>query len=113
MKKKVKKIIKKSKEIKEMTTQEILFNVPTFLNLARILLTFVVAYMIITGQDIIFTVGVFVVAALTDWFDGRIARKYHLVNSFGAKADMVADRFLWIGTALVLAIAFGMGENSN
>ncbi len=83
---------------------------PTILNIARMILTFVVVYMIFTDRNIIFIVIVFSIAAITDWFDGRIARKYNLVSEFGAKADMVADRFLWIGTALAFFIVFGLNE---
>jgi len=86
------------------------FTLPTFLNISRIILTFVVVYMIITHRNIIFIVMIFAIAAITDWFDGRIARKYSLVSDFGAKADMVADRFLWVGTALAFFIIFGINE---
>lgn len=107
LKNKIKKIEKKIIKEKEMTKKEILLNVPTFLNALRIALTFVVVYMIMVGKDITHIVVVFAIAAITDWFDGRIARKYQLVNPFGAKADMVADRFLWVGTALAIIFVFG------
>jgi len=108
------KIRKKVKEIKSKVESEKKFTIPTALNISRVLLTFVVAYMIIIGSSIVNIVIVFSIAALTDWFDGRIARKYNLVNSFGAKADMAADRFLWVGTALVLVIVWGMnGQFEN
>ena len=87
-----------------------IFTLPTILNISRIILTFVVAYMIITSRSIIIIVIVFAFSAITDWFDGRIARKYNLVSEFGAKADMVADRFLWIGTALTFFIVFGIED---
>ncbi len=99
---------KKVKQAKEKTIKELVLNVPTFLNALRIILTFVVAYMIIVESNPIKIVAVFIIAALTDWFDGKIARKYKLSNRFGAKADMVADRFLWIGTAITLMVVFGM-----
>ena len=82
------------KEIKKKVENEKIITVPTFLNISRIILTFVVIYMIITDTKIVNIVIVFSIAALTDWFDGFIARKYGLVNEFGAKADMLADRFL-------------------
>ena len=44
---------------------------------------------------------VFVVASLTDFVDGWIARTWDLVTSFGQVADPIADKAL-TGTALVL-----------
>lgn len=85
-----------------------IWTIPTFLNATRIILTFVVVYMIIIGSDVNLIVTIFVIAALTDWFDGRIARKYNLANDFGAKADMTADRFLWVGTALAFILVYGI-----
>ena len=96
------------KEIKKKVENEKIITVPTFLNISRIILTFVVIYMIITDTKIVNIVIVFSIAALTDWFDGFIARKYGLVNEFGAKADMLADRFLWIGTAVTFVAVFGI-----
>ena len=42
----------------------------------------------------------FVIAAVTDQLDGRIARKYGLVTDFGKIADPIADKAL-IGAALI------------
>ncbi|MEK6846654.1 MAG: CDP-alcohol phosphatidyltransferase family protein [Nanoarchaeota archaeon] len=85
-----------------------MLNVPTFLNVARIVLTFIISYMIVVDSDIVLIVSVFIVAAITDWFDGYIARKYKITNDFGRKADMFADRFLWVGTTLTLIFIFGV-----
>jgi CDP-diacylglycerol--glycerol-3-phosphate 3-phosphatidyltransferase len=49
---------------------------------------------------------VFLVASLTDFADGWIARRYGLVTSFGKVADPIADKAL-TGTALVLLSAYG------
>ncbi len=43
----------------------------------------------------------FAFASMTDFVDGWIARRYHLVTSFGKVADPIADKAL-TGTALVL-----------
>ncbi|MEQ4204781.1 CDP-diacylglycerol--glycerol-3-phosphate 3-phosphatidyltransferase [Actinopolymorpha sp. B17G11] len=67
--------------------------------------------------------GVFVFAALTDKFDGELARRRGLVTDFGKVADPLADKALvgaalvglsllgelaWWITALVLAREFGI-----
>jgi CDP-diacylglycerol--glycerol-3-phosphate 3-phosphatidyltransferase len=48
----------------------------------------------------------FVLASVTDFVDGWIARRYELVTSFGKIADPIADKVL-TGTALVLLSAYG------
>ncbi len=48
--------------------------------------------------------GVFVFAALTDTFDGWVARRLKGVTAFGAFADPVADKLLIVGTLAALAL---------
>ena len=93
---------------RDRESEKIKITVPTLLNVSRVILTFVVVYMIINGSQVVHIVIVFSIAAITDYFDGKIARKYNLVSEFGRKADMLADRFLWIGTALAFVIVFGI-----
>ena len=48
----------------------------------------------------------FVLASLTDLLDGKIARKYHLVTSFGKFMDPIADKLL-THTAFIMLTAMG------
>lgn len=46
---------------------------------------------------------VFIVAALTDWFDGWLARRWKQTSAFGAFLDPVADK-LMVGAALLVLL---------
>jgi len=87
--------------------EENIWNVPNMLTILRIILTFVIVYMIFTGENITYIVTIFVIAALTDFLDGQIARRWNLKTEFGRKTDMIADRFLWAVTAISFLIYSG------
>jgi CDP-diacylglycerol--glycerol-3-phosphate 3-phosphatidyltransferase len=96
-----------------MTTKPVpLVNVANMLTVARIVLVpvflvlVVVSGMTDSGWRIAAAVA-FVIASLTDYVDGWIARSRNLVTSFGKVADPIADKAL-TGTALVLLSAYGV-----
>lgn len=97
-----------------MTTGRIL-NIPNILTLARIALIpvfLLVAYwppamgMIdhdsSTTRHLILT-AIFVVAAITDWFDGYLARTLNQTSAFGRFLDPVADK-LMVAAALIVLV---------
>ena len=80
--------------------------IPTLLTWARIVaipLVVGVFYLPIDRslQNLIATV-VFVLSAVTDWFDGYLARKLNQSSSFGAFLDPVADKLLVCASLLAL-----------
>ena len=50
--------------------------------------------------------GIFVIASLTDYIDGHIARKYNQVSDFGKFLDPLADKLLTIA-AMVMFCQWG------
>ena len=51
--------------------------------------------------------AVFIVASLTDWIDGHIARKYNQTSDFGKFLDPLADKLLTI-SAMVMFCEWGV-----
>lgn len=73
-------------------------NTPNKLTVGRmILVPFLVLFML-TGwggtANRYITLLIFCVASITDWFDGYLARKNHLVTNFGKFMDPLADKLL-------------------
>ena len=67
----------------------------------RILLTPVVMALVLTGSDTA-AVIVFAVAAATDWFDGRLARRWEVTTRLGSFLDTTADKLLVAGVLVSL-----------
>ncbi len=78
-------------------------NVPNTLTIIRIVLTPIVlaAYMIAFPGHYLVAFILYVIAAVTDFFDGKIARSQNLITNFGKFADPLADKMLT--TAIYLA----------
>ncbi len=71
-------------------------NLPNKLTVARIIATpFFMAFMLIPFKyNYLVALVLFVLASLTDWLDGKIARKYNLITDFGKFLDPIADKML-------------------
>jgi CDP-diacylglycerol--glycerol-3-phosphate 3-phosphatidyltransferase/cardiolipin synthase len=50
-------------------------------------------------------ISIFVVAALTDFFDGFIARKYNLVSPVGKLLDPIADKMLFYSGLILISLS--------
>lgn len=83
-----------------------LLNAPNLLTLLRIALipAFIAAYYLVSPWAHMLATGLFILAALTDWLDGYLARRLEQTSPFGAFLDPVADK-LMIAAALVLLVA--------
>ncbi|MEE0699689.1 MAG: CDP-diacylglycerol--glycerol-3-phosphate 3-phosphatidyltransferase [Bacilli bacterium] len=47
--------------------------------------------------------GIFLIASVTDFLDGFIARKYNMVTDFGKMVDAIADKMLVNSTLIILS----------
>ena len=85
-------------------------NLPNKLTILRVLMIpFFVLFMLmdITGAaDKWIAVALFVIASLTDFLDGYIARKYNLVSNFGKFMDPLADKLL-VSAAMICLVEMG------
>lgn len=81
-------------------------NVPNILATTRIGLTPVVMTFVLLRSRLANAYGIaatiFVIAALTDFADGYLARRWQITTTFGAFLDTVADKILMTGTMIVL-----------
>ncbi len=80
-------------------------NIPNSLTVSRIILIPVlvlVFYWPFENHKLV-AAGIFGLAAITDWFDGYLARKLAQMTDFGAFLDPVADK-LMVAVALVLLV---------
>ena len=98
-------------------------NVPNKITLCRIILSILLLVLIIFPMEKIgidfpeFKIGdviinskylicgiIFMIASLTDFLDGYLARKYNLVTDLGKVMDAIADKVLVNGVLIVLAV---------
>jgi len=88
-------------------------NIPNLLTWLRIILIplfvgifyFEKSWVSLPSQNLVATV-IFTLAAVTDWFDGWLARKLDQTSAFGAFLDPVADK-LMVAAALIVLLQLG------
>ncbi len=86
-------------------------NLPNKLTIVRVCLIpfFVAALLFDHGNNYTMRIVanvLFIIASLTDLFDGKIARKYNMVTNFGKFMDPLADKLL-VCSALICLIELG------
>ena len=71
-------------------------NLPNKLTISRIVMTvfFLVALIVEFPFHFTLALGIFVIASITDFLDGSLARKHGLITDFGKLMDPLADKVL-------------------
>ena len=102
-------------------------NLPNKLTVLRLILTFVIVILLLfpfytvgiqfptyniegisTAVELKYIIAgiIFILASITDFFDGHIARKYNLITNTGKMLDAIADKAL-VNTVLIILAAHG------
>jgi len=77
-------------------------NLPNKLTISRIILTFIFMFFLFS-KGLVFrylALVTFVLASLTDLYDGKIAREKNMITDFGKIMDPIADKILILGAFL-------------
>ncbi len=88
-----------------------ILNVPNVLTILRVVLVpvfivFALYKIVAEPWNYIALAAIFAITALTDMFDGKIARKYNLITNFGKFMDALADKFMIYSAYIALAIFY-------
>ncbi|MEI7448992.1 MAG: CDP-diacylglycerol--glycerol-3-phosphate 3-phosphatidyltransferase [Desulfomonile sp.] len=83
-------------------------HLPNFLTMGRLILAPpIVILLLFPGKySSALAAFIFLIASLTDYFDGFIARRFKLESSFGRFLDPIADKVL-VSSSLIMLIALG------
>ena len=84
-------------------------HVPNLLTIARLCSAPLIALMLLLSDDpfiAFLALILFILAALTDWLDGYLARRWEIVSGFGRMLDPIADKLM----VVTLLLTF-MGTN--
>jgi cardiolipin synthase len=76
------------------------FTWPNLITLLRFLLIPLFLYFLLSGYPPLYAFVTFVIAASTDWVDGRLARRTNQVSKVGQLLDPFIDRFLLLSGVL-------------
>ncbi|MCD4818154.1 MAG: CDP-diacylglycerol--glycerol-3-phosphate 3-phosphatidyltransferase [Candidatus Cloacimonetes bacterium] len=82
-------------------------HIPNILTILRIILVPIFIYFVFlndSSNHVLWATIVFIIASITDYFDGMLARKFKVISNFGKIMDPLADKIL-VASAL-FALAF-------
>ncbi len=87
-------------------------HVPNALTVGRIVAAPVCLYLLWTGTfwGQLAGAALFILAAITDWLDGRLAREYGVSSRLGQVLDPLADKILVLGAFFLIPFLQPIGE---
>ncbi|MCP4265727.1 MAG: CDP-diacylglycerol--glycerol-3-phosphate 3-phosphatidyltransferase [Candidatus Brocadiaceae bacterium] len=77
-----------------------IFNIPNRITLSRLLLS-IVFFVFLTYRYFNVAFVIFLIAAVTDWLDGYLARKWELSTDLGRLVDPFVDKVIICGTFII------------
>ncbi|MEL7048595.1 MAG: CDP-diacylglycerol--glycerol-3-phosphate 3-phosphatidyltransferase [Pseudomonadota bacterium] len=85
-----------------------MLNLPNVLTIGRILVVPAIVACLISNDETqrAAALALFILASLTDWLDGYLARAWNQQSALGAMLDPIADKLL-VGAILILLVADG------
>ena len=89
--------------------------VPNWLSFARIIIGPIFAYLFLNDgikNNVIWAVFVLALSGLSDFLDGKIARRFNQISDLGKVLDPVADKLTQITIAVLLYIKFSSSSES-
>lgn len=94
---------------KDTALKKASLNLPNTLSFIRVLLVPVFVLTLLLMKDIpvwgiLVPTFVYIITALTDMLDGKIARKYNLVTDFGKFIDPLADKFMVLASMITILV---------
>ena len=80
------------------------WTIANMLSLFRVVLAIPITYLILVDGSVAWILGLIVLAGLTDWFDGHLARWSHTVSNWGKVLDPLCDKAAMLMVSLALVI---------
>ncbi|MCF8496778.1 MAG: CDP-diacylglycerol--glycerol-3-phosphate 3-phosphatidyltransferase [Alphaproteobacteria bacterium] len=83
-----------------------MWTLPNILTVFRLaLLPVMVIFLFVAAPWAAWTcLAIYIIGALTDWLDGRIARKHNLISEFGTFLDPISDK-IYVVTIMLMLVA--------
>ncbi|HPK09968.1 MAG TPA: CDP-diacylglycerol--glycerol-3-phosphate 3-phosphatidyltransferase [Saprospiraceae bacterium] len=81
-------------------------NIPNIISVARVPMAIACSYLAFqnTFESLVWSFLLFLLASITDYIDGYLARKWNIVSNFGKIMDPIADKILILGVLLAFYV---------
>jgi len=99
------KVIKKNNKSKKQSKEDAKFNLPNSLTALRLILAPIFMILLLNNKYVI-AFAVILVASITDFLDGQIARRFNMQTRFGRFLDPIADKVFVFFAIVSLLIKF-------